>query len=99
MIPAINNRTDWMRTPSQQQAVRLPLLAAVTRAVCYTLAQKGDPTIETVKCAYHLCNNVVKKEWAVKSTVHYRHGTMWKSEEREYCSQHCASCDQMANEP
>ncbi|ELJ9990425.1 YdaE family protein [Citrobacter freundii] len=99
MNPTINNHSDWSRLPARQQAVRLPLLASLARSVCYTLAQKGDPTIETVKCAYHLCNNEVKKEWAVKSTVRFLQGNVFREEKREYCSQHCAECDRMANEP
>ncbi|AYL45193.1 hypothetical protein CUC45_08320 [Citrobacter freundii] len=55
--------------------------------------------METVKCAYHLCNNEVKKEWAVKSTVRFLQGNIFREEKREYCSQHCAECDRMANEP
>ncbi|MGQ3662633.1 YdaE family protein [Citrobacter braakii] len=95
----MNPMVDFCFCPARQQAVMLPLLASLARSVCYTLAQKGDPTIETVKCAYHLCNNEVKKEWAVKSTVRYLQGNIFREEKREYCSQHCAECDRMANEP
>lgn len=98
MNPTINSRSDWNRRPAHQQAVYLPPFWAAARRFCYLMAQKGDPTIETVKCAYHACNNEVKKEWAVKSTLVYRSGQMLRQEEREYCSQRCAECDQMAHE-
>lgn len=35
---------DFARKPARQQAVRLSLLSAFIRRVCYMLAQKGDPS-------------------------------------------------------
>lgn len=37
---------DFARAPARCQAIRLPIFWAVVRRICYTLAQKGDPTIE-----------------------------------------------------
>lgn len=98
MTPRINSNSDWMRSPAHQQAIRLPLLASLARSLCYILAQKGDPTIETFKCAYHLCNNEVQKEWAVKSKLRFLQGNVFREVEKEYCSTRCAECDQMAHE-
>lgn len=35
---------DFARKPARQQAIRLSLLSAFIRRVCYMLAQKGDPS-------------------------------------------------------
>lgn len=52
----------------------------------------------TIKCAYHACKKEVDKDKAVKSELLYRHGNQTKREWREYCSEQCASHDQMAHE-
>ncbi|WP_330983643.1 MULTISPECIES: YdaE family protein [Enterobacterales] len=95
----IRSTADLMRKPAQTQAISLSWIGVKVRLLCYTLAQKGDPDREFIECQYHLCQNDVEKEKAVKSRLHFRSGTMWLSEERLYCCDRCAECDQMANEP
>lgn len=36
---------DLCRTPPMEQAVRLTLFWVLVRRLCYTLAQKGDPSL------------------------------------------------------
>lgn len=35
---------DFARKPARRQAVHLPYFWAAVRRICYTLAQKGDPS-------------------------------------------------------
>lgn len=51
-----------------------------------------------IKCAYHLCDKEVEEEDAVASELTYQHGSQIKKEWREYCSDYCAECDQMAHD-
>ncbi|MFX2608359.1 YdaE family protein [Enterobacter mori] len=50
----------------------------------------------STKCGY--CGNPVKPEEVVKSTLLYRNGSQLARKEKEYCSERCASYDQMALE-
>lgn len=48
------------------------------------------------KCGY--CGKPVNQEEVVKSTLIYRNGSLQATKEKEYCSERCASHDQMAHE-
>ncbi len=96
MNPRINSTSDWCRLPAHQQAVQLPLLWALIRKLCYLLAQKGDPTLDKLKCAY--CGKEVEQEDAVKAEIVYRNGSQIARKNNNYCSERCASHDQMAHE-
>jgi len=48
------------------------------------------------ECAY--CGKQVEPEKVVKSTLHYRNSAQLARKEKEYCSERCASYDQMAHE-
>ncbi|WP_368300896.1 YdaE family protein [Kluyvera sichuanensis] len=50
------------------------------------------------KCAYRRCGKPIEQGKEVKSKLTLIHGAQLKHEEREYCCEHCASCDQMAHE-
>ncbi|WP_413796600.1 YdaE family protein [Kosakonia cowanii] len=50
----------------------------------------------STKCGY--CGKPVKPEDVVKSTLLYRNGAQLARKEKEYCSERCASYDQMAHE-
>lgn len=92
----ITATSDWMRQPARQQAVRLSLFWALVRRFCYMLAQKGDPTLEKAKCAY--CGKEIGKEEAVKAEIVFIHGSQLARKTNDYCSERCASHDQMAHE-
>jgi len=47
-------------------------------------------------CGY--CSKPIKPEEVVKRTLFYRNGTLQARKEKEYCSERCASHDQMAHE-
>ncbi len=49
-----------------------------------------------IKCGY--CSKPVNPEEVVKSTLLYRRGRELARKEKEYCSEKCASHDQMAHE-
>lgn len=51
-----------------------------------------------IKCAYPLCQKEIEEEKAVISELTFTHGHQKKTEPRKYCSERCASHDQMANE-
>ncbi|KFA83239.1 hypothetical protein HVX06_08795 [Enterobacter sp. RHB15-C17] len=50
----------------------------------------------STKCGY--CGKPVEPEEVVKSTLLYRNGAQLARKEKEYCSERCASYDQMAHE-
>ncbi|HBL5507375.1 TPA: hypothetical protein LTW47_002694 [Enterobacter hormaechei] len=50
----------------------------------------------STKCGY--CGNPVKPGEVVKSTLLYRNGAQLARKEKGYCSERCASYDQMAHE-
>ncbi|HCT3929873.1 TPA: hypothetical protein U2Q38_000103 [Citrobacter koseri] len=37
---------DFARKPARQQAVLLNRIEVIIRLICYTLAQKGDPSVD-----------------------------------------------------
>ncbi|ECF2938642.1 hypothetical protein E2G14_07070 [Salmonella enterica subsp. enterica serovar Reading] len=92
----MNPMSDRMFTPACHQAVQLPLFWSLIRKFCYLLAQKGDPTLETIKCAY--CGNEIKQGDEVKAEILYRCGSQIARKTNDYCSERCASYDQMAHE-
>jgi len=49
-----------------------------------------------IRCGY--CSKPVKPEEEVKSTLLYRRGRELARKEKVYCSEKCASHDQMAHE-
>lgn len=49
-----------------------------------------------IKCAY--CGKEVDKEEAVKAVLLYRSGNQLARKNNDYCSERCASHDQMAHE-
>ncbi|EMN5247121.1 hypothetical protein RUW12_001249 [Enterobacter roggenkampii] len=50
----------------------------------------------STKCGY--CSKQVELEKVVKSTLLYRNSSQLARKEKEYCSERCASYDQMAHE-
>ncbi|UBH42009.1 YdaE family protein [Enterobacter bugandensis] len=50
----------------------------------------------STKCGY--CGKLVTPGEVVKSTLLYRNGSQLARKEKEYCSERCASHDQMAHE-
>lgn len=50
------------------------------------------------KCAYHLCGKQIEQGKEVKNELVFIHGSQLTHQERDYCSVHCASYDQMAHE-
>lgn len=87
---------DYARKPGRQQAVKLNFVEVILRRLCYLLAQKGIQMCSSTKCGY--CGKPVKPEEVVKSTLLYRNGSQLARKEKEYCSERCASYDQMAHE-
>lgn len=93
---------DGCRTPARIQAVRGRI--ARTRPVSFpwyrklwnTLNQKGDPTLEIIKCAY--CDKSIEQGKEVKNVLLYLNGSQLAQKEKEYCSKQCAEYDQMAHE-
>ncbi|EAS2833727.1 hypothetical protein AV553_22715 [Salmonella enterica] len=93
MIPVITPRSDWMRSPAKQQTAiyRKPSLI---RKILQILNQKGDPTL--INCAY--CQKAIPEETAYEYELTYMQGTIIAIKKQKYCSQRCASYDQMAHE-
>ncbi|MDN5008845.1 YdaE family protein [Enterobacter hormaechei] len=50
----------------------------------------------SMKCGY--CGKPVKPGEVAKSTLLYRNGAQLARKDKEYCSERCASYDQMAHE-
>lgn len=48
------------------------------------------------KCAY--CRKPIESGKEVKNVLLFIRGAQLAREQRDYCSVHCASCDQMAHE-
>ncbi|EBG6922943.1 hypothetical protein FJB87_02485 [Salmonella enterica subsp. enterica] len=92
MIPVITPRSDWMRSPARQQTARK--MPGLIRKLLTTLSQKGDPTL--INCAY--CQKAIPEETAYEYELIYMQGTIIARKKQKYCSQRCASYDQMAHE-
>ncbi|WP_336240642.1 YdaE family protein [Citrobacter werkmanii] len=52
--------------------------------------------MDKLKCAY--CGKEVEQEDAVKAEIVYRNGSQIARKNNNYCSERCASHDQMAHE-
>ncbi|EFU6027758.1 hypothetical protein ACEZGM_004657 [Escherichia coli] len=51
-----------------------------------------------IKCDYHLCNKEIEECKIITRALHFMHGVIPTTEMRKYCSERCASKDQMEHE-